>query len=127
MILRYTFICSLAIALSASGILLVRQTQAAPAPDGAVLYKQRCQMCHLPPPKQGTLGPSLAGVIGRKAGTGTFNYSPAMRKSGLTWTATNLDKFVANPRLLVPGTKMTIAVSNPKERAAIIKYISKLD
>lgn len=100
---------------------------AAPAkPDGAVLFKQRCQLCHQTVTgKPSPLGPNLAGVSGRKAGSTTFAYSSALKASGLVWTSPNLDRFLAAPAKMVPGTRMVIAVSDAAQRAAIVEFLGK--
>lgn len=52
-----------------------------------------------------------------------FNYSPALRKSGLTWDAKTLDQWLQGPQKLVKGSRMYLVVSDPAERAAIIDYL----
>jgi len=94
------------------------------ATAGANLFKQRCQMCHsLTPGQKMPLGPNLTGVIGRKAGTGDFAYSDAMKKSGLTWGPALIEKYLAAPAKTVPGGKMVINVADPKQRADIVAFI----
>ncbi|QKG72436.1 c-type cytochrome [Erythrobacter mangrovi] len=72
------------------------------------------------------VGPNLAGVVGRKAGTlAGFAYSDAMKGSGITWSEEELDAFLANPAAKVPGTSMAAgAVSDEARRAAIIAYLA---
>lgn len=97
------------------------------APDGVVIYKQRCQVCHgAANAKASPLGPSLAGVVGRPAASKPFAYSTALKASKLTWTKPNLDKFLAGPSKMVPGTKMVMAVPDGAQRAALIGYLAKL-
>lgn len=94
--------------------------------DGAALFRQRCQSCHVGP--AGTpspLAPDLNSVVGRKAAASAFNYSPALKASGLTWTKANLDQFLAAPTRKVPGTRMVIAVGDKAQRAALIAYLEK--
>lgn len=99
---------------------------APPAVNGETLFRQRCQVCHsADAAKPAGVGPNLRGVVGRKAATGTFNYSPAMKQSNITWNQTNLDRYLAAPTKTVPGTRMVIAVSDAAQRAAIIKYLSQ--
>lgn len=99
---------------------------APPAANGETLFRQRCQVCHsADAAKPAGVGPNLRGVVGRKAATGTFNYSPAMKQSNITWNQTNLDRYLAAPTKTVPGTRMVIAVSDAAQRAAIIKYLSQ--
>jgi cytochrome c len=95
------------------------------APSGEALFRQRCVACHsVDPGKQTPLGPNLRGVAGRKAGATAFNYSPQLKRSGLTWTAAELDRFLAAPSRVVPGTRMPIGVPNAAERAALVGYLS---
>ncbi len=98
---------------------------AAAAPNGEQLFKQRCQACHqVAAGRPATAGPNLAGVVGRKAASTTFNYSPALKGSKLVWTGANLDRYLTAPTRMVPGTRMVINVANPAQRAAIIQYLS---
>ena len=82
---------------------------AAPAAAGdAVKGKAtfaRCAICHAVQPGVNKLGPSLAGVVGRKAASVPgFAYSPAMKASGIVWTPDQLDAYLAKPSAKVPGT-----------------------
>jgi cytochrome c len=91
---------------------------------GATLFKQRCQTCHSATPGQkALLGPNLADVAGRKAGTTDFHYSDAMKKAGVTWDAATLDKYLAGPPKVVPGGKMTVSVPDAKQRSDIIAFL----
>ncbi|MFW2851937.1 c-type cytochrome [Sphingomonas sp. TX0543] len=95
------------------------------AQSGADLFKQRCQVCHVA--KAGarpTIGPNLAGVMGRKAGSTAYPYSAALKKSGLVWDKATLDRFLAGPGKAVPGTRMNLAVPDAKQRAAIVAHLA---
>ena len=86
---------------------------------------RKCQACHSLEQGKNTLGPSLADVIGRKAGAlPNYNFSPAMKQANITWDAKTLDEFLAAPTKKVPGTKMPISVSDPAKRAAVIAYLT---
>ncbi len=79
------------------------------AARGEKVFNQ-CKICHSVEKGKNMIGPSLAGVVGRKAGSEPgFKYSDAMAKSGITWTPENLEKYLKNPREMVPGNKMTFA------------------
>jgi cytochrome c len=81
-------------------------------------------MCHLA--EGGGQGPSLVGVFGRKAGSAPgFAYSAALRDSGLTWTAPQLDRFLADPGGAVPGTAMPIKIIDARRRADLISYLRR--
>ena len=100
----------------------------AQADPGEAPFKQRCQSCHTVAPggASGPLAPNLRGVVGRKAASSTYKtYSPALKASKLVWTQANLDKYLAAPGKLVPGTRMVIAVSDPAQRALLIAYMAK--
>lgn len=101
---------------------------APPAPNGQALYKVQCAACHAITPGKNGIGPSLAGVSGRKAGSAPgFAYSPAMKKSNLKWDKANLDRFLADPRKTVPGTKMVYAgQKDAAKRSALVQYVLTL-
>jgi hypothetical protein len=69
----------------------------------------------------------LAGVVGRRAAVlPNFTYSKALKESGLTWGTDVLEKFLAGPGALVPGTEMTIAIENPADRRDLIAFLATL-
>lgn len=106
--------------------LTIPATAPAQAFDGTTLFKQRCQMCHaVTADKPATVGPNLAGVVGRKAASTGFAYSAALKASGLVWTRPVIDKYLAGPAKLVPGTKMAIALPDPAQRKAVIDYLAR--
>lgn len=122
--MRRIFLFVPALALAGLSVSLPAQTA---RPDGAALFRQRCAMCHVPPPGgRNVLAPSLTGVVGRKAASTPFaTYSPALKASKLTWTRANLDKFLAAPAKVVPGTRMVIALPDPAQRAAVLDYLAR--
>jgi cytochrome c len=72
-------------------------------------------------------GPRLAGVIGRKAGTVPgFEYSTGLKTSGLTWNDATLEKWLTDPDLIAPDTKMDFHVPKAQERAGFIAYFKHL-
>jgi cytochrome c len=92
--------------------------------DGERLFRTRCGTCHTVEPGQNRVGPSLAGVLGRTAGSlEGARYSPALRESGIVWSSETIDAYLADPRQLVPGTTMTVGLRAPAERAAVIAYL----
>jgi cytochrome c len=86
-----------------------------------------CVTCHSL--KEGTngVGPSLHAVFGRKAGSlDDFRYSPAMKRSGLTWTAQALATFIADPQKAVPNNRMPFAgMPEAADRDDLIAYLEK--
>jgi len=113
------------IAAAAAIVLLAAAARAADAPKGADVYQDHCSQCHV---LNGVgQGPSLVGVVGRKAAAlPNYPYSEALKRSGLTWTPANLDRFVESPAKLVPGTAMRTIVSDAAERKALIAYLATL-
>jgi cytochrome c len=85
----------------------------------------RCSICHAVNGSGGKLGPDLTGVVGRKAGSVPgYAYSDAMKASKITWTPAEIEKFIAGPQAMVPGTKMTFAgISDPAQRAKVVAYL----
>ena len=91
--------------------------------DGAALYAGRCGRCHAL--DRGGIGPSHAGLVGRKAGKlPGFAYSPALAAADFTWTPEAIDRWLINPQAMLPGAKMYFRVANPAERQAIIAYLA---
>jgi cytochrome c len=118
----YGHLAALALLSSACGV-------AAQAPDAAAggeLFKQRCSVCHATTGDKPGIGPSLAGVVGRKAASTGFTYSAALKASGLVWNPKTLDSFLTAPGQLVSGTRMVISVSDPKQRADVVAYLGTL-
>jgi len=91
---------------------------------GEQIY-HRCQGCHSIDANR--VGPRHAGLFGRHAGSlDDYNYSDAMRASGVVWNETTLDQFLTAPRKFIPGTKMPFAgIPDPQERADLIAYLKK--
>ena len=90
---------------------------------GEQVYKT-CAICHSLD-KNGA-GPKHAGVFGRTAGTvPDYRYSPALQKSGIVWTDETLDKWLADPQALVPGTKMFFDVKSAQDRADVIEFLKE--
>jgi len=87
-----------------------------------------CGACHSVTPGDHGIGPSLAGVFGDKAGSQAgFDYTDAMKESGLTWNEANLNRFLEDPRGVVPGTTMAYAgLKNAAQRQAVIDYLKGL-
>lgn len=116
-----------ALTIAASAQSAPAATQAASSGDagrGKSLY-QGCAACHSI--DENDVGPRHRGVVGRHAATlADYNYSAALKASGITWDATTLDRWLVNPSALVPGTKMFFKVDDPQSRADIIAYLKEL-
>ena len=108
-------------------LVALAQVARAAAPDGGQLFQAYCSVCHSAEAGETKIGPSLFGVVGRKAGTlAGYDYSDAMKNSGITWTPEALDKYLADPRS-IPNIKMIfLGIKNPAERKAVIDYLGTL-
>jgi cytochrome c len=85
-----------------------------------------CAPCHSNKPGENKLGPSVAGVFGRKSGTEPgYNYSSAMKGLNVTWDEKTLDEYLQGPGKFVRGTKV-YSVPNEKDRQDIIAYLKTL-
>ena len=93
------------------------------ASRGEVLY-QLCQSCHAI--DNNGIGPMHRGVVGRAAGmVAGYDYSIALKNAKIVWTEDNLDKWLASPQGLVPGTKMFYGVADPRDRADLIAFLKE--
>ena len=104
--------------------------------NGEKLYMGflRCNNCHSLEPGVTKVGPSLAGLFDRRAGTveGFNQYSEAMKNSGVIWDEQTLDKFLTDPQKFIPGNKMIEGgyrvvgqVSSNRYRADIIAFLKR--
>lgn len=116
-------VASLVIAAAwATGASVAQEADAAP---GERLFQQRCGACYQIATTRNGAGPHLQGVVGRAAGrVEGFNYSPALRDSGITWTPETLESYLTNPTAMVRGTRMVQRFNNADERVAIIAFLS---
>ncbi|RGP41302.1 Cytochrome c2 [Altererythrobacter insulae] len=85
----------------------------------------QCQACHVLDEGVNRVGPSLAGIIGREAGSVEgFNYTDANANSGITWTPEKMFQYLENPQRVIPGTRMAFAgLKDGQDRADIIAYL----
>ena len=77
------------------------------AGKGELAFNNHCRTCHSLKRDDHRQGPSLHGVVGAEAGsTGYATYSEGMKNAAVTWDASTLDKFIANPDEVIPNNKM---------------------
>jgi cytochrome c len=101
---------------------------AADAAAGDTVFKTKCKVCHqIGEGAKNLVGPELNGLIGRKTGAvADYSYSDANKNSGITWDEAKLNEYLANPKAVIPGTKMIFA-GLPKEsdRDNLVAYLSQ--
>lgn len=107
---------------------LAAGVQAQDAGRGERVFKSQCSICHSPRPGRNIIGPSLFSVVGRHSGMiPGFHYSAANRTSGLVWDPSTLNRYLAAPGQVVPGTLMTYpGLKDPSQRADLIAYLATL-
>ena len=94
---------------------------------------RKCQACHaVGEGAANKVGPELNGIIGEAvAGVEGYNFSAALKTFAGTnpaWTEALMAEWLANPKALVPGTKMAFpGLKKPEEIANVIAYLNGFD
>ena len=95
-----------------------------------ITFNDHCRECHAFDKDDNRLGPSLYGVVGRKAGTEPgYNFSESLKGSGITWDAATLDKWIADPQAVIPGNTMSPpynGISDDTIRKKIVAFLKTL-
>jgi len=105
----------------------VRGAEPGDADRGAQLFGRACAACHSLQPGRNKTGPSLADVIGRKAGDlpSFHRYSPALKGSGAVWSSSMLDAWLTDPQAFIPGNRMPFrGLPDAQARADIIAFLA---
>ena len=120
----FRIICGLVIGAFGTAI-AASPVAAADANHGKELY-QACVACHSEKPD--AIGPSLKGVVGRKAAAlEDFRYSAPMRRANLTWDDANLRAYIADPQATVKGNRMPFGgLRNAKDVDDVVAYLKTL-
>ena len=100
---------------------------AADAIKGKKVYN-KCKACHALKAGKNKVGPSLHGIMGRKAASvPKFKYSKAMKNSGLIWDEETLRKYLKKPRAFLKGTRMSFAgIKKEKDMDNLIAYLKQV-
>jgi cytochrome c len=98
------------------------------ADSGQQAFNNACRTCHMVREGDNRLGPNLHKIVGRKAGSlPNYAYSSAMKEAGLVWDEEKLDRFIANPDQVVPGSSMKPfgGLSSSDDRKKIIAFLAQ--
>ena len=114
-----------------AGLLLAGFATDALAADpaaGQKIFKAQCGICHAVVAGENGIVPTLFGVVGRRSGSVPgFNYTADHKKLDVTWDAATLDKYLTNPRAMVPDTSMVYpGLKDSAERADLVAYLETL-
>jgi cytochrome c len=107
--------------------MLGQASAAGDAAAGKELFQKKCSICHSVDAGVNKIGPSLHGVVGRKAGSlDGYTYSDAMKNANRTWDEATLSDYLTNPREKIPGIKMIFAgLPNEPDRENVIAYLAE--
>ena len=98
--------------------------------DLEITFNDHCRECHSFVKNDNRLGPTLYGVVGRKAGMEAgYGYTDSVKSSGVTWDEATLDKWIADPDAVIPGNGMSPPYSGLADadiRKKIIAYLKKI-
>ncbi|PPQ28152.1 c-type cytochrome [Rhodopila globiformis] len=105
---------------------VIGPARAQDAAAGQIVFKIQCARCHSVAEGRNLAGPSLYGIVGRKAGRiPGFRYSPANRDASITWNAATLDRYLANPRAVMPKTFMAYpGLKDARQRVNLIAFLA---
>ena len=115
--------------LSGTFLVALVSSPAYAAGDAAVgegLYKKKCKVCHALEAGKNKGGPSMAGIVGRQAGSTDFAKYTGLKGSTVIWDEANLDAFLANPKKFVGAKSMVIKLKKEDDRANVIEYLKTL-
>lgn len=100
------------------------------AEDLEISFNDHCRECHSFIKDDNRLGPSLYGVVGRKAGIEPgYAFTQSLKDSGVTWNEATLDKWIADPGAVIPGNGMSppySGIEDPAIRRRIIAFLKSI-
>ena len=96
-----------------------------PITEGRTAYRNKCGGCHSI--ETNRTGPRHQGVVGRRvASVADYDYSPALKQLGGTWTPARLDLWLSDTQKMAPGSKMYLALDDASQRRLIIAYLESV-
>jgi cytochrome c len=122
-------VVSIALLVSSSLCAVAYADPQPPDEELEVQFNGHCRECHSFVKNDNRLGPSLYGVVGRKAGTVPgYAYSNSVKDSGIVWDEATLDKWITNPGAVIPDNNMAAlfgGISDAAIRAKIIAFLKQ--
>ena len=121
------------LALGLAATVAISSGTAMASEKGEKLFKKKCGVCHSIEPGKHKVGPSLAGVMGRKAGDTDFSKYKAMKGASFTWDAAKMDAWITNQKDFLKANKdivgaqstaMSAKIKKESERKEIIDFLS---
>jgi cytochrome c len=115
--------------LLALGALVTAAQAETETSDAKMAFNNACRTCHSMREGDNRLGPSLHGVVGRKAGSlEGYAFSSAMQQSSVVWDEATLDAFIANPDTVVHGNAMKPygGIDDAKQRGEIVAFLKSI-
>jgi cytochrome c len=125
--MQHSIIGALVCSFSICGFAALAMADTSEAPQ--VAFNNSCRTCHSAKEGDHRLGPSLGGVVGRKAGTvAGYKFSTSMQSSNIVWDEKTLVAFITNPEHVVSGNAMKPfgGINSPEQRAQIISYLKSI-
>ena len=116
------------VALALAGLIGAASAEE-PVLSGQQVFERRCRTCHGGTRADLPIGPSLAGIIGTKAGTQPSGvHSRAAIDSGIVWDRESLRRFLSEPPRdpPAPGPLMRTRVEDPRELESLLDYLESL-
>lgn len=97
--------------------------------NGEDIFVETCSACHSVVAGKNKTGPTLHGIVGRKAGSvpDFAEYSAAMKACGIVWNEQTLDAYIRQPEKIVAGNHMPFpGLADTKARADLIAYLESI-
>jgi cytochrome c len=126
---HFAFLYIVPPALALLAMIAAARAEEKEGPEPSMVYNNACRTCHSMKEGDNRQGPSLHGVVGRKAGTlAGFQFSPSMQNSGVVWDEATLDKFIADPDQVVNGNGMKPygGIDDADQRKEIIAFLKSI-
>lgn len=112
------------LALGVAVVVVASSGSAGAGGDGEALFKKKCSACHSVKAGIHKTGPSLAGVIGRRAGSTSFTKYKGLKTADFIWGEDNIDLWLTDPKKFIHApASMTVKVKNKDERIAIVEFL----